>query len=673
MSTRRQTRRTTRVNRLSEGNDLPLSMEILDGSDEMQNISQNESNPSTPAPKRAANAMGDIESSAAKRQHSKTNTPNKLTSIAVSETVADSPRNTAPTVSFSNSCNVDTDTLKRWEAVTEKLTQVAPLIGFNANPAATPSRSQVVKPSVTEISTEELCNEVLQRLQAASNQSEAEKRQIAQERGQSALNALTEVMSKMREDPRAQQYLQDVQSGRVNDPEYGPARSAERAQRRYNPDDNEIAALIEAKRREQTALSASKTSGITAENSKSASNASHASTSQASSSAAHDADNHAETSSVNRERSDCSRLLCPTVGISPEDREHNDSIARELYAEILAAKNERLARQRTRSPQRKRHRRDSDEDGNDADKIIIPKFDGKDWPAFKSVFESVALHKKWSPAFKALQLKCQITGAARAALGVINASENWTYEQLVEHFELRHGRNQTKVEVMVALDKMYRKPTQSLTSWRDEVITVANTGRSLTAKQYRELTHYTFLRGLGTFPQMMNWVSERDSEETLESCYEMAKRYEREVGTPGVAVTRPSRVAAVSTATEVEIKDETAETNTVASHQTLSTVAPNPALERVVNDAALSQVIKSNQETSELIEKLTKELAQVKKRNNFKWRGGRGGRGRGGRGRGGFAFGQRYQSNGNQEQSNNSDESGAGRKTDGAAAPVQSE
>ena len=673
MSTRRQTRRTTRVNRLSEGNDLPLSMEILDGSDEMQNISQNESNPSTPAPKRAANAMGDIESSAAKRQLSDANTPSKPTSIAVSDTVADSPRNTVPTVSFSNNCNIDTDTLKRWEAVTEKLTQVVPMLGFTANAAATPSRSQVDKSSVTEISTEELCNEVLLRLQAASNQSEADKRQIAQERGMSALNALTEVMSKMREDPRAQQYLQDVQSGRVNDPSYGAARSAERAQARYNPSDSEISALIEAKRSEQTALLASKSGTIPAEKSNSVSNTSRISAGQASTSATQSTVNNEAASSANHANADCTRILCPTTGISDEQKEKNEKLAHELYEEIIAAKNERLARRRSRSPQRKRHRRDSDEEGNDADKIIIPKFDGKDWPAFKSVFESVALHKKWSPAFKALQLKCQITGAARAALGVINASENWTYEQLVEHFELRHGRNQTKVEVMVALDKLYRKPTQSLTSWRDEVITVTNTGRSLTAKQYRELTHYTFLRGLGTFPQMMNWVSERDSEETLESCYELAKRYEREVGTPGVAVTRPSRIAAVSTVTESDTGDEPAETNTVASHHVPGTLAPNPALDRVMKDAAFSQVIKANQETSELIEKLTKELAQVKKRTNFKWRGGRGGRGRGGRGRGGFAFGQKYQANGDREPTGNSEAPSTSRRTDGAIAPAQSE
>ena len=182
---------------------------------------------------------------------------------------------------------------------------------------------------------------------------------------------------------------------------------------------------------------------------------------------------------------------------------------------------------------------------------------------------------------------------------------------------------------MTALDKLYRKPTQSLTSWRDEVITVANTGRSLTEKQYREMTHYTFLRGLGTFPQMLNWVGERDSEETLQSCYDLAKLYEREIGTPGVAITRPSRVSAVSTVTDASVSAETVDVSVVSSHQMQDPSAPN---------SALGRVIKASQETHELIEKMKKELEQVKKRSNSRWRGGRG-RGRGGHGRGGMAFG----------------------------------
>ena len=186
---------------------------------------------------------------------------------------------------------------------------------------------------------------------------------------------------------------------------------------------------------------------------------------------------------------------------------------------------------------------------HDNGRIPVPTFDGKNWAAFKSVFESVAKHYGWTDPIKALRLKCCIKGEARAALGVVE-SIDWNYDQLVEHMELRHGRHKSKTEVMNELDKMYRKPGQSLTAWRDEVIGVANTG-TLTEAQRKQLTHYSFLRGLSTYGQMQSWVGEHDKEETLASCYEWAKRFEREVGVPTYSAKPPVKVATHSAAAPV--------------------------------------------------------------------------------------------------------------------------
>ena len=181
------------------------------------------------------------------------------------------------------------------------------------------------------------------------------------------------------------------------------------------------------------------------------------------------------------------------------------------------------------------------DDCNDSARMPVPTFDGKNWAAFKSVFESVARHYKWSDPIKALRLKCCIKGEARAALGVVE-SIDWSYDQLVEHMELRHGRHKSKIEVLNDLDKLYRKPGQSLTQWRDEVISVANTGK-LTAAQWKQYTHYSFLKGLHTYGQMQSWVGEHDKEETLASCYDWAKRFEREVGAPTYSARPAVRVA----------------------------------------------------------------------------------------------------------------------------------
>ena len=152
MSTRRQTRRTKRVGRLSGSNDLPGAMN-LDDSDIILSTDQStdelstKSPVGTPVPKRAANEMGDVESSASKRRPSHANTPAGITSMAASEAIAPSPRNIPPTVDFSNKCVVDKDTLARWEAVIEKLTQAAPLIGNITTNAPAQSTSQTKKTS----------------------------------------------------------------------------------------------------------------------------------------------------------------------------------------------------------------------------------------------------------------------------------------------------------------------------------------------------------------------------------------------------------------------------------------------------------------------------------------------------------------------------------------------
>ena len=41
---------------------------------------------------------------------------------------------------------------------------------------------------------------------------------------------------------------------------------------------------------------------------------------------------------------------------------------------------------------------------------------------------------------------------------------------------------------MNEMDKLYRKPGQTLEQWRDEVISVTNTG-TLTGAQWKQLTH----------------------------------------------------------------------------------------------------------------------------------------------------------------------------------------
>ena len=671
MSTRRQTRRQKRVGRLSGDADISSHL-MFESHDDSQNDTEqtvndqsvevtHESRVNTPAPKRAANEMGDVEFSASKRVASRQNTPSRAATSAANETPAPPVRSNSPTKYPMNDNN-----LVRWEAVAEKLIMAGPRVADNVPSTSTSSNSETSTETnkAAEISTDDLCDEMLRRLSALNKRSESEKRQAAKERGALAMTTICDLMAALRHDKKAQQYLNDVSSGRINDEQAETSTSANQAQkstsqtacRVLDPSQlilGSISPTNVSLRRNLSQVSSNTTKTMTQ-------------SSEASDEKSLEQNNLEEGErGRKRKRSNTPPVMLrlprqPESGVSRRDREHNDRVVKQLAAEVEEIEQSRRRRRSSSGETRRHHRRNDSNEGDD--KIVIPKFDGKDWPAFKSVFESVAAHKKWKPSFKALQLKCSITGAARAALNVIDSTD-WSYEKLVDHLELRHGRSRTKIELMGDLDKLARKPTQSLTSWRDEVINVANCGK-VTEKQYRELTHYTFLRGLGTFPQMQNWVSERDTEETLNSCYEIATRYEREVGTPAVIATRPVRVATV-TAPESTSTSEIESVGVNALVENVPTAASgsmNPTLEKM---------IKTNQETTDLIEKLQKELEQVKKRNNFKWRGGRGGRGRG---RSSFAFGQKYSRNEYKPTQKELDRTGgAPNQPKGAAAPDKSE
>ena len=671
MSTRRQTRRQKRVGRLSGDADISSHL-MFESHDDSQNDTEqtvndqsvevtHESRVNTPAPKRAANEMGDVEFSASKRVASRQNTPSRAATSAANETPAPPVRSNSPTKYPMNDNN-----LVRWEAVAEKLIMAGPRVADNVPSTSTSSNSETSTETnkAAEISTDDLCDEMLRRLSALNKRSESEKRQAAKERGALAMTTICDLMAALRHDKKAQQYLNDVSSGRINDEQAETSTSANQAQkstsqtacRVLDPSQlilGSISPTNVSLRRNLSQVSSNTTKTMTQ-------------SSEASDEKSLEQNNLEEGErGRKRKRSNTPPVMLrlprqPESGVSRRDREHNDRVVKQLAAEVEEIEQSRRRRRSSSGETRRHHRRNDSNEGDD--KIVIPKFDGKDWPAFKSVFESVAAHKKWKPSFKALQLKCSITGAARAALNVIDSTD-WSYEKLVDHLELRHGRSRTKIELMGDLDKLARKPTQSLTAWRDEVINVANCGK-VTEKQYRELTHYTFLRGLGTFPQMQNWVSERDTEETLNSCYEIATRYEREVGTPAVIATRPVRVATV-TAPESTSTSEIESVGVNALVENVPTAASgsmNPTLEKM---------IKTNQETTDLIEKLQKELEQVKKRNNFKWRGGRGGRGRG---RSSFAFGQKYSRNEYKPTPKELDRTGgAPNQPKGAAAPDKSE
>ena len=167
-------------------------------------------------------------------------------------------------------------------------------------------------------------------------------------------------------------------------------------------------------------------------------------------------------------------------------------------------------------------------DSRSAMALRIPTYEGGNWAAFRQQFEKVAMYNGWDDEQKATQLHINVQGRAADALGVED-SANWTYAELVEHLEKRHGRHRTYAQVLTEICKYYMKAEMTLPEWHDQVIKVANTA-TLTPEQYRQVTYQGYTMGLRSFPALQTHVLNKDTERTIGSAARLADEYEKENG-----------------------------------------------------------------------------------------------------------------------------------------------
>ena len=159
--------------------------------------------------------------------------------------------------------------------------------------------------------------------------------------------------------------------------------------------------------------------------------------------------------------------------------------------------------------------------------LEIPIFTGENWPTFRNQFERVAEHLGWTPEEKAVYLHNAIRGEAATALSSAE-SKNWSYEELVEHMEMRHGKNKTYGDVFLELMNAHRRPGQSLASWNDQVISIVNTGQ-LSEEQTQAAAFDGFLYGLRSNTSLYNKVAAARVQ-TIEEAFKIAKKWERNHG-----------------------------------------------------------------------------------------------------------------------------------------------
>ena len=159
-----------------------------------------------------------------------------------------------------------------------------------------------------------------------------------------------------------------------------------------------------------------------------------------------------------------------------------------------------------------------------------PTFTGGNWAAFRQQFEKLARYYQWDEETKGLYLHTSIQGEAADALGVED-SASWSYDQLVEHLDKRHGRSKTYAQVLNEICSLFRRADMTNTQWHDAVIKVANTAH-LSSEQYKHVAYHGFTFGLRMFPALQTWVLNRDDKRTLANATSLAEQYEHEYGMP---------------------------------------------------------------------------------------------------------------------------------------------
>ena len=266
--------------------------------------------------------------------------------------------------------------------------------------------------------------------------------------------------------------------------------------------------------------------------------------------------------------------------------------------------------------------------------LEVPIFTGGNWATFLNQFENVAEYYGWTEREKAVCLHNAIRGDAANALSVAD-SKHWTFKRLVEHMEMRHGRNRSYGDVVIDLMNQVRKNGQDLSAWHDQVQNVVNTG-NLTEEQERLTAFFGFIYGLRYRPSLFNKVLSRVTRPTLEEAFYQAKLFEKDNGAQGYSgqFDLPLEVNAMKTA---EPSDE--QKKVVSQNPTLAMANAVEAYRAPANDTwapAVEQLMEHMNKMGNRLEKRFDELdvrvRHLERVNNADNANNNRGRGRGFRG-----------------------------------------
>ena len=172
--------------------------------------------------------------------------------------------------------------------------------------------------------------------------------------------------------------------------------------------------------------------------------------------------------------------------------------------------------------------------GRPAADVKLPSFGGGNWLAFFQQFISACDANRYSPQQRGQRLRCALTGSAMNLL-TNHGSEDWSYQQLVEALEARHGRTKAPNDVENQLNDMRKRPNQSALEFADALDTLASKAK-MSRDHAAAATYHAFKNGLRDYPSMHKYVLTKDKERSLRSAANLAAEWERSIGSDSATV-----------------------------------------------------------------------------------------------------------------------------------------
>ena len=159
-----------------------------------------------------------------------------------------------------------------------------------------------------------------------------------------------------------------------------------------------------------------------------------------------------------------------------------------------------------------------------------PAFNGRDFDAFKTKFESAAEHNQYDEQELKTHLTYALTGEA---LSVVSAAglgkEPWGYDEMIKCLDVRYGRNKARCDIWHLIQNKVRGKRQSVHHYADELKSIIASSKMM-PHVATQLAFVSFINGLSTTPDVHAHVLRKDREGTLSNVVAIAAKYERDHG-----------------------------------------------------------------------------------------------------------------------------------------------